>query len=82
LFWFLGVYTRVSVYRDWINYTISINTRDDDIQLLNMPNNIDMSNNLEIWWDTENTNRSGDNLILRIDLLFFCFFVIIKIKYQ
>jgi hypothetical protein len=47
-----------------------------------MPNNIDMSNNLEIWWDTENTNRSGDNLILRIDLLFFCFFVIIKIKYQ
>jgi len=79
---FLGVYTRVSVFRDWINYTISINTRDYDTQLFNMPNNIDMSNNLDIWWDRESENKVGNYLILRIDLLFFClFFVIIKIKY-
>ncbi|CAF1615602.1 unnamed protein product [Adineta ricciae] len=47
-----GVYTRVSVYRDWINQTISRDTDDDDedeTQLFNMENNIDMSNNLEIW---------------------------------
>jgi len=40
-----------------------------------MPNNINMSNDLEIWWDTESENRAGDNLILRIDLLVFCLFV-------
>ncbi|CAF4954544.1 unnamed protein product, partial [Rotaria sp. Silwood1] len=48
-----GVYTRVSVYRDWINYTISKNILNYETQLFNIPNNIDMSNDLEIWWDRE-----------------------------
>ncbi|CAF3491297.1 unnamed protein product, partial [Rotaria sp. Silwood2] len=50
---FLGVYTRISVYRDWINYTISKNILNYETQLFNIPNNIDMSNDLEIWWDRE-----------------------------
>jgi hypothetical protein len=75
VFFFKGVYTRVSVYRDWINYTISTSTRDYDTEFFDMSNN-----DLEIWWDREN----GNNLIVKTDLLVFCLclFFIIKIKYQ
>lgn len=75
-----GVYTRISVYRDWINYTISTNTRDyDNTQLFNMPNNIEMNNELEIWWDRE--TDKGNNIKLKMNLLVFCLFCfIIKIK--
>jgi len=37
-----------------------------------------MSNDLDIWWDTESENRAEDNLILRIDLLVFCFLLLLK----
>jgi hypothetical protein len=50
-----------------------------------MPNNIDMSNDLEIWWDRGVENKAGDDLISRINLLVFCLFsiiIIIKINYQ
>ena len=35
----LGVYTRVSVYRDWINNTINKNRILSDTQFFNIPNN-------------------------------------------
>ena len=54
----LGVYTRVSVYRDWINTAISSNALNRDPQLLNMLNNIDTNNNLEIWWDRDTENSA------------------------
>ncbi|CAF1121490.1 unnamed protein product [Rotaria sordida] len=60
-----GVYTRVSVYRDWINYTISKNILNYETQLFNIPNNIDMSNDLEIWWDRE-VNSNGVCYIIQI----------------
>ena len=48
-----GVYTRVSVYRAWINATISQRTSPVDTPLFNMPNNIDISNDPDIWWDRD-----------------------------
>lgn len=79
----LGVYTRISVYRDWINETISRNTMNSDPQLFNMPNNIDMSNDLDIWWDRDVESKGEDHLIMRTYLLVFCLFlVILKIKYE
>ncbi|CAM4928714.1 unnamed protein product [Rotaria socialis] len=56
-----GVYTRVSAYRDWINYTVNKNELNYDTQVFNIQNNIGMSNDLEIWWDGENFD---DYLIL------------------
>ena len=73
LTYFLGVYTRVSVYRDWINQTISRDTDDgDEMQLFNMENNIDMSNNLEIWWDGDAYNHSKSYLLSTFDLFCLC----------
>ena len=79
-----GVYTRISVYRDWINETISRNTIDDDTHLFNMPNNIDMSNDLEIWWDRGASNTAKDSSCrMRIIWLVVCLFLMIrKIKYH
>ncbi|UJR14619.1 hypothetical protein I4U23_001613 [Adineta vaga] len=68
-----GVYTRISVYRDWINETISRNTNDDETQLFNMANNIDMNNDLEIWWDTNFYNHAGLYFISIFHLLCICF---------
>ena len=80
-YFYLGVYTRISVYRDWINETIIRNTMNSDPQLFNMPNNIDMSNNLDIWWDRDVESKSQDDLRTRIDLLIVCLLVVImKIK--
>ncbi len=80
---YLGVYTRISVYRDWINETITRNTINSDQQLFNMPNNIDMSNDLDIWWDRDVESKSKDDLRTRIDLLIICLLVVImKIKCQ
>lgn len=53
-----GVYTRVSVYRAWINATISQRTSPADTPLFNMPNNIDMSNDPDIWWDRDVDNQA------------------------
>ena len=78
----LGVYTRVSVYRDWISATISRQSLSyDDSLLFNMPNNIDLSNDPEIWWDRDGES-GADHLrpfysILRLALLSFvqCLFI-------
>ncbi|CAF0794334.1 unnamed protein product [Adineta steineri] len=77
-----GVYTRVSVYRDWINYTISKNTLDYDIELLNMPNNLDMNNDLEIWWDTDVDNHAKYYLIPMTNLISLCLFLLFFTKYK
>jgi hypothetical protein len=48
-----------------------------------MPNNIDMSNDLDIWWDRDVESKSKDDLRTRIDLLIICLLVVImKIKCQ
>lgn len=60
------------MYRDWINFTINTNTRDDQTQVFNMPNNIDMNNQLEIWWDRENENKVGKNVIIKFHLINIC----------
>lgn len=76
-----GVYTRISVYRDWINETISQHSKDTDENLFNMPNNIDMSNDPEIWWDRDGHNQVATNCPMRINLLMICLFLmIIRIK--
>jgi hypothetical protein len=85
--WFLfcsGVYTRISVYRDWINETISRNSMGSDPQLFNMANNIDMNNDLEIWWDRDVESKGEDDFIMRKYLLVFCLFIVIvlNIKYE
>ncbi len=81
---FLGVYTRVSVYRDWINETIYQSTRSYDAQLFNMPNNIDMSNDLEIWWDRGVGNEAENNFIASINQLVcgLLMVMMMRIKYQ
>jgi secreted trypsin-like serine protease len=82
-FFCLGVYTRISVYRDWINETISRNTMNSDSQLFNMPNNIDMSNDLDIWWDRDVESKVEDNLRMKIYLLVVCLLIVMmKIKCQ
>ncbi|CAF3986929.1 unnamed protein product, partial [Adineta steineri] len=72
----------VSVYRDWINYTISKNTLDYDIELLNMPNNLDMNNDLEIWWDTDVDNHAKYYLVPMTNLISFCLFLLFLTKYK
>jgi hypothetical protein len=68
-----GVYTRVSVYRDWINNTISKTTVNYDTQLLNVP-----SKDLEIWWDRDADNSGVCCLRWRNSLLYL--FVLLEIK--
>ncbi len=56
---------------------------DSDTQLFNMPNNIDMSNDLDIWWDRDAQNKAENDLRLRMNLFCFCLVIVfIKIKEQ
>lgn len=75
------MYTRISVFRDWINETISRNRVNDDTDLFNMPNNIDTSNELEIWWDHGASDEAEDQSPVRRALFIACvFLVLMKIK--
>jgi hypothetical protein len=68
-----GVYTRVSVYRDWINNTINKNRILSDTQFFNIPDD-----DIEIWWD-----RDGDHngvCCLKFMNNFLYLFVLFKIK--
>lgn len=72
-----GVYTRVSVYTDWINWVVSPNATNYEADLFNALNAVDMSNDPDDARERDADNQASVNCAIGMHVLVYCSLLIL-----